>query len=236
MENLISLQIIVKNAPHTKNKNNKNLFKFLNLNYQEIIQAGYYIQLILLNKENYKSIPKTIKNTPALINTKDNNIEMGTYNIINYLITLCEGSPYDENKHNEQNEKNISESDNKQHDNFENRTSNINENMDLHDFLLNEVMADDIIEDPIDLNKVKDKENKYKLKQEKQKSTNVKLKNNMMNTFKHNIQNKNGSIENLPQEEKNIYDNQELTQTRPIAEYMSDDKDLEKFWQNMAET
>ena len=97
-------------------------------------------------------------------------------------------------------------------------------------------MADDTIEDPIDLNKVKDKENKYKLKQEKQKSTNLKLKNNMMNTFKNNSQNKNSSIENLPQDEKNISDNQELTQTRPIADYMSDDKDLEKFWQNMDET
>lgn len=234
MDKLTSLQIIVKNSPQTKNNNNKNLFKFLNLNYQEIIQSGYYIQLILLNKENYNSIPKKIKNTPALINTSNEDIEIGTYNVINYLITLCEGSPYDENKHNEQNSNENKFNENKSNDNFENKTSI--DNIDVHDFLLNEAMGDDTIEDPIDLNKVKDKENKYKLKQEKQKSTNLKLKNNMMNTFRHNSQNKNSSIENLPQDEKNIYDNQELTQTRPIADYMSDDKDLEKFWQNMAET
>ena len=50
-----------------------------------------------MNKNNYKLIPATIKNTPALINSSDNHIEIGTYNIINYLITLCEGSPYNEN-------------------------------------------------------------------------------------------------------------------------------------------
>ena len=57
-----------------------------------------------------------------------------------------------------------------------------------------------------------------------------------MQTFRNNHQNKNGSIDNLPREEKKIYDNKELTPTIPISEYMSDDKDLEKFWQNMDET
>ena len=38
MENLINLQIIVKDSPSTNNKNNKNLVKFLNLNYEEILQ------------------------------------------------------------------------------------------------------------------------------------------------------------------------------------------------------
>jgi hypothetical protein len=45
MENLTTLQIIVKDSPQTQNKNNKNLFKFLNLNYQEIVQSNYYIRL-----------------------------------------------------------------------------------------------------------------------------------------------------------------------------------------------
>lgn len=232
MENLITLQIIVKDSQQTQNKNNKNLFKFLNLNYQEIIQSNYYIRLTLLNKNNYKSIPSNIKNTPALINSSDNHIEIGTYNIINYLITLCEGSPYNEN----------SSSNPENTDNETTNTSNASPFLnnsdvnDIHDFLLNEALADDTMEEPIDLNHVKDKENKYKLKQEQQKSTNLKLKNNMINTFKNNNNNKHSSIDNLPKDEKNMFDNKELTQTRPISDYMSDDKDLEKFWQNMDET
>lgn len=226
MDNLITLQIIVKDSPQTQNKNNKNLFKFLNLNYQEIIQSNFYIRLTLLNKNNFKSIPPTIKNTPALINSTDNHIEIGTYNIINYLITLCEGSPYNEDSQDDVN----TESEKKS--TFLN-DSNLN---DIHDFLLNEALADDTMEEPIDLNHVKDKENKYKLKQEQQKSTNLKLKNNMIHTLKHNNNNKHTSIDNLPKEEKNMFDNKEITQTRPISDYMSDDKDLEKFWQNMDET
>lgn len=225
MDNLIILQIILKDSPKTKNKNNKNLFKFLNLNYQEIIQCNYYIELTLLNNENYNNIPKKIKNTPALINTSNNEIIIGTYDIINYLITLCEGSPYDESK----NESNFN---NKKNDDSAIKSTNY----DVRDFLLNEAMGDDTIEEPIDLNKVRDKENIYRLKQEKQKSTNLKLKNNMMNTFRDNINNNSNSIENLPKEEKNMYDNKEMTTTRPISDYMSDDKDLEKFWQNMDES
>jgi|LauGreDrversion4_2_1035121.scaffolds.fasta_scaffold01053_18 hypothetical protein len=238
MEDLVTLQIIVKDSPQTKNKNNKNLFKFLNLNYQEIIQSNYYIRLTLLNKQNYKSIPSNIKNTPALINLSNNHIEIGTYNIINYLITLCEGSPYDEVQQTS-NEGHQTSNESQQRSNEVQHTSNLTNDSsvnDIHDFLLNEALTDDTLEEPIDLNRVKDKENKYKLKQEQQKSTNLKLKNSMMQTFRNNHQNKNGSIDNLPREEKKIYDNKELTPTIPISEYMSDDKDLEKFWQNMDET
>lgn len=223
MNNLKTLQIFLKDSPNTKNKNNKNLFKFLNLNYQEIIQSGYYIELILLNKSNYKNLPKGIKNTPALYNIITEEIIMGTYEIINYFITLCEGSPYDESKK----DNNDSTFENKK--NGEQNSSND----DIRNFLLNEALADDTIEDPIDLNKVKDKENKYKLKQEKQKSTNLKLKNNMISTFRNTLNNNTNSIDNLPREEKNKFDNEEVTSTRPISDYMSDDKDLEKFWQNM---
>lgn len=224
MDKLITLQIIVKNSKSTKNKNNKNLFKFLNLNYQEIIQSNYYIQLILLNSDNYKSFTKKIQNTPALINTSNDHIEIGTYNIINYLIQLCEGENYEENNTQE-------------NENFISKQNNIidNENL-LNDFLLNEAFKEDTIEEPLDLNKVKDKENKYKLKQEKQKVVNSKLNNNMINTFKNNNNNNNRSIDNLSIDEKNRMDNYEITQTRPISDYMSDDKDLQKFWENMDET
>ena len=184
MENLTILQIILKDSPNTDNKNNKNLFKFLNLNYQEIIQSNYYIQLTLLTQENYKSIPSNIKNTPALINSLDQHIEIGTYNIINYLITLCEGAPYDENKDNEAMIEDTKSS-------FNNVSAGT---ADIRDFLLSEALADDTIEDPIDLNKVKEKENKYKIKQESQKKTNIQLKNNMMKSLKYNNQHGNNLI------------------------------------------
>jgi hypothetical protein len=226
MENFINLQIIVKDSPSTYNKNNKNLFKFLNLNYEEILQSNYYIQLILLTNNNYKNFSNKIKNTPTLINTSDNNTIIGTYNIIDYLITLCEGKSYNEDDENNR-DNYIQDSTNSN----DHRTNDI-----LHDFLLNEALTEDSIEEPLDLNKVKDKENKYKLKQEKQKKFDPKLKKNMINTFKINNQNCNSSIEKLPKDERNIYDNQELTQTRPISDYMSDDKDLKNFWENMVET
>lgn len=227
MEELTTLQIIVKDSPQTMNKNNMNLFKFLNLNYQEIVQSGYYIRLTLLTKNNCRSIPSTIKNTPALINSDDNHIEMGTYNIINYLITMCEGAPYNEDTQSAVK----SEPENK-----DSQFTNSFNTTDIRDFLMSEALSPDTIEDPIDLNRVKDKENLYKIRQEQQKSTNSKFNNSMIQTFKNNINHRNTSIDNLPKDEKNMYDNRELTETRPVSEYMSDDKDLEKFWQNMEET
>lgn len=234
MDNFTTLQIIVKESKSTNNKNNKNLFKFLNLNYQEILQSQYYIQLVLLNKSNYKSFTNRINNTPALIHNET--IITGTYNIINYLIKLCEGKEYNEEDNDDStinptnNFSNKKKSDKSDNDEF------------LHDFLLNEALKDDTIEEPLDLNKVKDKENKYKLKQEKQKKINPKLNNSMISTTKFNDQNNNKSIDNisnfsnLTTDEKTYINNSELTKTRPISDYMSDDKDLQKFWDNIAET
>lgn len=231
MDNFTTLQIIVKDSKSSNNKNNKNLFKFLNLNYQEILQSQYYIQLVLLNKSNYKSFTNRINNTPALIH--NDTVITGTYNIINYLIKLCEGHEYNEEENND--------STIKPKNNFSNNIKSDNNEF-LHDFLLNEALKDDTIEEPLDLNKVKDKENKYKLKQEKQKKINPKLNNSMISTSKFNDQNNNKSIDNisnflnLTTDEKTYIDNSELTKTRPIADYMSDDKDLQKFWDNIAET
>jgi hypothetical protein len=230
MENYTTLQIILKNSASTKNKNNKNLFKFLNLNYQEILQSNYYIQLILLTKDNYKLFTKKITNTPTLINTKDEHMETGTYNIINYLIKLCEGEEY--NPENDTFINNNEMTSTPTHNtNKENNSNDL-----LHDFLLNEALKDDTIEEPLDLNRVKDKENLYKSKQGKQKEINTKFAHNMINVSKSNYSNKNISIDNLSNEEKNMLDNNELTKTGPISDFMSDDKDLQKFWQNMEET
>lgn len=224
MENLITLQVIVKNSKSSNNKNNKNLFKFLNLNIEEILQSNFYIQLILLNNKNYKSFENKFQKTPALINTSNNHIEVGTYNIINYLITLCEGQGYSEEN----------TTDVEKPNNFENKKDNSNDF--LRDFLLNEALKDDTIEDPLDLNKVKDKENMYKKKFEKQKEINSNFSKNVINTSRSNNQNTYKSIDNLSSEEKQNMDNYEITKTRPISDYMSDDKDLQNFWENMAET
>ncbi len=233
MENLTTLQIIVKDSIQTSNKNNKNLFKFLNLNIEEILQSNFYIQLILLTKNNYKSFTKKFDNTPALINTSNDDIIVGTYKIINYLIELCEGSPYEES------EDNIFSNDiTENKSEFKNK--NVNSSEFLHDFLLNEALKDDTIEDPLDLNKIKDKENQYKNKQDKQKEINPKLSKNMLNVSRFNNQNQNKSIDNyrhnISNEEKSVLDNYEVTKTKPIANYMSDDKDLQKFWENMEVT
>ena len=237
MENVITLQIILKNSPTTNNKNNKNLFKFLNLNCQEIIQSNYYIQLILLTKDNYNLFSKKIQNTPALVNTKDDHIEIGTYNIINYLIKLCEGEEYNPDK-----DANIDTFINNESVNSQITKKNIANADDLlQDFLLNEALKDDTLEEPLDLNIFKDKENQYKSQLGKQKETNTKIAHNMINVSKSNYSNKSRSIDNIPNvnlssDEKNILDNYEVTKTRPVSEYMSDDKDLQKFWQNMEET
>lgn len=64
----------------------------------------------------------------------------------------------------------------------------------------------------------------------------------MISTTKFNDQNNNKSIDNisnfsnLTTDEKTYINNSELTKTRPISDYMSDDKDLQKFWDNIAET
>jgi hypothetical protein len=223
MENLNILKILVQDSPKTNNINNKNLFKFLNLNYMEIIQSYYYIHLILLNDSNISDFAKyKIKNTPVLIKEQTNTVITGTTKIIEFLIKECEDVTINDSELFGSNEKKASMQDN-----------------DVQDYLMNEVMAgDDSIEEPLDLNKVKDWENKYKLKQEKNKTVNPQLKSNMMNTHKSNLQPTSASIDNTfnQKNKSNTNDNDELTVTRPVSEYMSDDKDLQKFWENMETT
>ena len=223
MENLNILKLLVQDSPNTKNINNKNLFKFLNLNYMEIIQSYYYIHLILLNDNNLSDFSKyNIKNTPVLIKEQTNTVITGTNKIIEFLIKECEDVTINDSE--------LFGSDNKK---------SLMQSDDVQDYLMNEVMAgDDSIEEPLDLNKVKDWENKYKLKQEKNKTVNPQLKSNMMNTHKSNLQSNSVSIDNsVSQKNKTpTNDKDELTVTRPVSEYMSDDKDLQKFWENMETT
>jgi hypothetical protein len=60
----------------------------------------------------------------------------------------------------------------------------------------------------------------------------------MIETVKNNLNNSNNnSVENYNdyQEEYNNL-NEEVTKTRPVSDYMSDDKDLQKFWENLEES
>lgn len=103
---------------------------------------------------------------------------------------------------------------------------------------MNEVLSEDVIEDPIDINKVKTFENAYQKNKEKIAATNVNINKNLINNVKKNINNKsyNMSIENKSNNNNEINDNDEITKTQKISNYMNDDPVLQKFWENFETT
>lgn len=231
MENLHILKIILKDSPNTDNDLNIKLFEFLNNNYKEIIDSNYYIQPILVKSSNIDYfIKKNIDSTPGLLDESNDKSVTGLNNIIKYIVKLCESESDSD-----------SDSDN-EYINNKNKNQKINENYsnneDLQDYLLNEAFkTDDTMEDPIDLNIVKSKEDEYRLRQEK-KNVDPKFSNKIIETVKNNLNNNdNYSIENYNdyQTEYNNL-NEEVTKTRPVSDYMSDDKDLQKFWENLEES
>jgi hypothetical protein len=231
MENLHILKIILKDSPNTDNDLNIKLFEFLNNNYKEIIDSNYYIQPILVKSSNIDYfIKKNIDSTPGLLDESNDKSVTGLNNIIKYIVKLCESDSDSD-----------SDSDN-EYINNKNKNQKINENYsnneDLQDYLLNEAFkTDDTMEDPIDLNIVKSKEDEYRLRQEK-KNVDPKFSNKIIETVKNNLNNNdNYSIENYNdyQTEYNNL-NEEVTKTRPVSDYMSDDKDLQKFWENLEES
>lgn len=231
MENLHILKIILKDSPNTDNDLNIKLFEFLNNNYKEIIDSNYYIQPILVKSSNIDYfIKKNIDSTPGLLDESNDKSVTGLNNIIKYIVKLCESESDSD-----------SDSDN-EYINNKNKNQKINENYsnneDLQDYLLNEAFkTDDTMEDPIDLNIVKSKEDEYRLRQEK-KNVDPKFSNKIIETVKNNLNsNDNYSIENYNdyQTEYNNL-NEEVTKTRPVSDYMSDDKDLQKFWENLEES
>ena len=217
MENLHILKIILKDSPNTENDLNIKLFEFLNNNYKEIIDCNYYIQPILVKSSNIDYfIKKNIESTPGLLDEINNKSITGLNNIIKYIVKLCESKSESDTD---------SESDNESIKyNSQKNSSNesYNNNADLQDYLLNEAFKpDDTMEDPIDLNVVKSKEDEYRLRQEK-KNVDPKYSNKIIETVKNNLNNNDL--------------NEEITKTRPVSDYMSDDKDLQKFWQNLEES
>jgi hypothetical protein len=233
MENLHILKIILKDSPNTENDLNIKLFEFLNNNYKEIIDCNYYIQPILVKSSNIDYfIKKNIESTPGLLDEINNKSVTGLNNIIKYIVKICESKSESDTD---------SESDNESIKyNSQKKSSNesYNNNADLQEYLLNEAFkSDDTIEDPIDLNVVKSKEDEYRLRQEK-KNVDPKFSNKIIETVKNNLNNNdNYSIENYNdyQTEYNNL-NEEITKTRPVSDYVSDDKDLQKFWENLEES
>lgn len=237
MENLYILKIILKDSPTTNNDINKKLFEFLNNNYKEIINSNYYIQPILINNVNLEYfVKKNILSTPSLLDEKKDKVLTGLNKIIKYIVKLCE-SDLDSNS-NSDSDSNL---DNMK-TNYNNKKSkikeNYNNNADLQNYLLNEAFKqDDTMEDPIDLNIVKSKEDEYRLRQEK-KNVDPKFSNKIIETVKNNLNNNdNYSIDNYNDYQSEYTNlNDEITKTRPVSDYMSDDKDLQKFWENLEES
>lgn len=219
--NLHILKIVLKDS--TDNEINKKLFEFLNNNYKEIIDCDYYIQPILVTPNNIDYfVKKNIDSTPGLLDEVNNKSITGLHDIIKYIVKMCESN-------------NSDILDNDSNNNVETK-SNFNNNNDLRDYLINEAFQDPVIEDPIDLDIVKEKSDQFKLRQEQK--TNIKYPNRIIETVKKNLNSDNNkSIENYnnyKDEYTNL--NDEITKTRPISEYMDDDKDLKNFWENFEES
>lgn len=230
MENLNILKIFVKDSKKTDNRYNKKLFDFLNNNVEEMIDRNYYIRLILIDNTNiHKFVKLGIKSTPALLDENENNTITGVEQIIKYIIDKCENYEYED----------IVEEPIKKTDTFISN-SNGDKGDDLRSYFMNEVMGDDTIEEPVDINKVKNYEDHYKKNKDLLLSKNVNTNKNIINNVKNNINNNNSqSIENYTENTEAselINSNNETTKTKKISSYMDDDPDLKKFWENLEES
>ena len=226
MESLNIFKIFVRNSKKTENRYNKNLFEFLNNNVEEIVDSDYYIRLILIDESNIDKFVKLgIKSTPALLDENENKTVTGVEEIIKYIVSKCENWE-DEIK----NECPI-----KKESTFTG-ASERNDN-DLRSYFLNEVLSPDTIEEPVDINKVKNYEDHYNKNKDKLISKNVNTNKNIINNVKNNANNnlhKSQSIENHSDEVSNLINsNIEVTQTKKISSYMADDPDLKNFWENL---
>jgi hypothetical protein len=231
-ESLYILKIFVKDSPKTDNKYNKLILEFLNNNIEEIVSYGCYIRIILLNNTNIdKFLKLKINNIPALYDENENESITGVENIIKYIIQKCNAPT--------ESEEDVQSNTNTKSNFIDSKKSSKQEDSsDLRSYLMNEVLSEDIIEDPIDLNKVKNFENAYQKNKEKLLANNVNVNKNLINTVKKNINNKsyNSSIENKSMLDNPINDNEEITKTQKISNYMNDDPALKKFWENLETT
>jgi len=234
MENLNILKIFVKDSKKTENRYNKNLFEFLNNNVEEIIDSNYYIRLILIDESNINKFVKLgIKSTPALLDEEQQKTVTGVEQIIKYIVSKCENWEEEiETQCPGRKEKTFNESND--------RNESYEKNEDLRSYFMNEVMGDDTIEEPVDINKVKDYGDKYSKNRDKLLSRNVNTNKNIINNVKNNTNSNNSqSIENYMENKEAsdlINSNNEVTNTKKISSYMDDDPDLKKFWENLEES
>ena len=110
---------------------------------------------------------------------------------------------------------------------------------DLRGYLMNEVLSPDVIEDAVDIDKVKSFEDSYKQNKEKLLSKNTNVNKSLINAVKKNINNRtyNSSIDNVSDNADVMHQsNNEITKTQKISKYMSDDPALQNYWENMETT
>ena len=235
MELLDNIKIFLKDSIKTKNIYNKKILTFLNNNCETFGKCGIYIRLIIIDDSNIKKfIDMGIKNTPALLYNSEE-VVIGVENIINYIIDKCENKENLDHPKMEQHNKNIP---NKQPSNSNSLQHGDDGKDNLRDYLLAEALSEDSMEEPVDLNKVKNYEDKYSKNRDKLVSINKNTNKSVITNAKNNSSGFLGSISNSTEEvAKMIVSNTELTpNTKKISNYMSDDPDLKNFWENLETT
>jgi len=217
MENFTVLKIFLKDSKITNNKYNKDLFKFLKNNLQEIADSKFYTRLIVVDETNIKKfVKKGIKKTPALLNESDGNIITGVENIIQYIISKCEDE--------------VEVLTNKQPP-----KQKVSGRDDLREYLMEQAMSlDNEPEEPLNLDKFKQYDDSYKNNRERLQSRNINTNKNIMNNLKKN-NTLNISNDNAEANEFINNSNEETKNTRNISDYDMDD-DIKNFWQNQEET
>lgn len=228
MDKLVTLKIFLKDSKKTSNKFNKDLFKFLDNNLTEIVDSGYYVRLILVDDTNIRKFIKLgIKNTPALLNESEDIVVSGVGKIIHYIVSKCEDRATET----------LEPVVNKKHVRFEDEPKQQHKNDNIRDYLLEQAMSkDDTMEDALDLNKVKEREDKYNKNRERLQSRNINTNRNTISTARQNAYINSNAI-NTSEEAKHINDTNEVTaRTRSTSEMMNDDPELKNFWENLEET
>ena len=105
-----NFKLFIKKNKVNKDKFNKNLLNFLINNVNELVHAGVFIRIILVNEKNIQAIHNlNIRSTPALYCSEEEPItKIGVNNIIQFLIDFCEnGSQSTKNESNAKKEKEL---------------------------------------------------------------------------------------------------------------------------------
>ncbi len=238
--NLSEIKIFMKKSPNTNNKFNKDLLKFLKNNITSIVDAGYKIRLIVVNKSNIdKLMQLNIKSTPSLVMyDKENKICVlsGVDNIINHIVMVCE-SKLNNNSNNKQ-----------KPDSFQNKQSNrktndINEIVDVKEYLndiINSPAGDsNDLDDVLNNDDIREKMSKMTAARDKKNNNQTGLNPNRVNhtNFKQttSFDTNNDIIDGMDENDEltQIKDSQGNYKELNISDLIDDDDEaLKKFWEN----